>query len=174
MIHFARYTSVDQQLFTFDCSLISYNDALCFILSQATSRTWWKHIDPFWPTFSCVPHSSLFPLHWRSSKPYQPCCLTHVLAESIQEHWVRHSHPTALGFPDPRHHYHAIHRIHLLPHTDHRSQLDNTSHRSSDANSQCRKKFQEYYPNHFLWDDGRFFCFSRQLIHEFILQEGHL
>jgi len=101
IIHFACYTCVYEPIFTCDDALFSRNISLCDILSQATYRPWWKHIDPFCPTVSCFPFSSLFPLQWPSSTPCQTVSLTSALAKSIWEHLVRHWHPSALGFPDP-------------------------------------------------------------------------
>ena len=69
VMHFTRYTSVYQPIFTCNCSLFSHNGSLCHILDQATYRTWWEHIDLFWLTFSCVPYSSLFRLHWWWATP---------------------------------------------------------------------------------------------------------
>jgi len=46
---------VYEQLSSWDCSLFSYNISVSEILSQATYRTWWKHIDPIYPTFSLFP-----------------------------------------------------------------------------------------------------------------------
>jgi len=72
MIHFTHYTSVYQPIFTCNCSLFTHTISVSDILSQSTYRTWWNHIDPFWPTFSCFSYSVLFPLHWPSSAPVQP------------------------------------------------------------------------------------------------------
>jgi len=49
MIHFARYNSVYQKIFTFSCSLFLYNHSLSDILGQATYGTWCiskKHFRP--------------------------------------------------------------------------------------------------------------------------------
>jgi len=131
VIHSARYTSVDPPIFKCDSSFFSLNISLSEILGQATYRTLWKHSDPFCPTFSCFPFSSLFSLHWLSSTAAQPVSLTFMLAESIQEHLVWHSHLTALGLLDPQCHYLAWHWIHCLPPSHLCSHLDSLSHHSS-------------------------------------------
>ena len=68
-------------------------------------RTWWKHIDPVCPSLSCFHYSSLFPLQWPSSTTDQPFSSTSVLAESLREYSVQHSHPGWLGSADPRYHW---------------------------------------------------------------------
>jgi len=168
MIHFACYTSVYQQIVTCDCSLFCHNDSLCYILGQATYRTWWKTYWPIWPTYSVVPYSSLFPLHWRSSTPIQPFCLTSVLAESIWEHSARDSHPASLGFPDSRCPCLGLHLIHRLLPSHVRSELDYASCHSSWANSRCRKCVQVHSPHQLLLDGGHFVWFGRHLILVFI------
>jgi len=138
----ARHTSVYQPIFTCDCSPDSWNLFLNQTLGQATWSSWWNilmhcvvwfhdcHIPPY---FHCIDrHQPLF----------QPCSLTPVLAESIPEHLVRHSHHAALGFPDPRCHCLALYQIQILPHICHRCQLDYSSGHSSWANVWCLKYFQ--------------------------------
>jgi len=141
-MQFTRQTSVYQPIITRDCSQFSHSDSLCDILEQATYRTWWKHIDPFCPTSSCVPYCSLFRLHWRSSTPFQSFCLTYMLVESIQEHLVQHSHSASLGSPDSPWHCLDLHQIHCLPHSHLRSHLDYPSHHSSQPNSWCWNAFR--------------------------------
>jgi len=170
MLHFASYTSVYEQLSSGDCSLFSHNISLTDILSQATYRTWWKHIDPICPTFSCFPYSSLFPFHWQSSTPVQPVSLTSVLAKSIQEHLVWHLQPGALGFPKPWGHCLALHRIHPLPERHLCSRLDYLYHRTSLANFLRRECYLVCDPHHFGLDDCQFFGFCGHLIFEFVIE----
>ena len=106
---------ISSTIFTHDCSLFSHTTTLSDILHQATYWTWQKHIDPFWPTFSCFTYWFLFPMHWPSSTDFQTLCLTSVLAESIWEHLVRNSHRATLGLLDPRCHRLALHQIHHVP-----------------------------------------------------------
>jgi len=174
MIHFPRYTSVYEQIFTCNCSIFSHNISQSEILSQATYRTWGKHIDLFCPTYSCLLFSSLFPLQWLSSTRCQPMSLTIVLPESIWEHSVRHSHPGALGLLELQSYSHARYWIHRLPPSCHHSHLDYPSHHSSHANFRCQKCFQVHYPHHFQLDNGWYFWFDEHLILEYILQGGHL
>lgn len=89
MIHFDRYTSVYQAIVTCNCTPYSHNDSLCNILGQATYRIYWQHLCIFWVTFTCVLDSSFFLLYWWSLTPFQPLCLTSVLAEWIQDHCCR-------------------------------------------------------------------------------------
>jgi len=174
MIYFARYTSVDEQSFTCDCSIISHYISLSEILGQATYRTWWKHIDPFCPTFSCFLYSSLFPFQWPSSTPLQPVSLMFVLAESIQECLMRYLHPGALGLPELQCHYQVQCRICCLPPSRHPSHCDYPSGHCSQANFRCQKCIQELYPYHFQLDDGQFIWLDGHLILEFLLQGGPL
>jgi len=129
--HLASYRFLYEQISSWDCSLFSRNISLSEILSQAIYRTWWKHIDPICPTFSCFPYSSLFPLHWQSATIFQPVPWTFVLAKSNQEHSVWHSQHDALGFPKPWCHRMAMCRIHRLPHSHLRSRLNYPNHHSS-------------------------------------------
>jgi len=115
MIHFACYSSVNWAKFTCDCSLSSYDISQAEILSQTTSRTWWKYIDVFCPTFVCSPYSSSFPLYWPSSTPREPFSLTSVLAKSIRHKSVWGSYPAAQGFVDHQCHCQALSPIHCLP-----------------------------------------------------------
>jgi len=131
MTHFAHYTSVYEPIFTSDCSIYSQNISPSVILSQATYRTRWNHSDPFCPTFSCFPFSSMFPMQWRSSTPCQPVSLTSMLAESIRENVVWHSHPGALGDPEPWCRGLALYWIHCQLPSHGRSPLDYLSHHFS-------------------------------------------
>jgi len=98
---FAHNRSVYQPILTCDCSQFCQKNSLHKILAQATYWTWWKHIDPFCPTFSWFPSSFSSPLRWKLQSPVQPSSLTTVVAESIREHLVRHFHPAAPSFPEP-------------------------------------------------------------------------
>jgi len=97
--YFACYRFLYEQVSSYNCSAFSRNISLSEILGQAPYSTWWKHIDPICPTFSCFPYSSLFPLYWPSPTLSHPVSLISMWAESIQEHLVRHSPRGALGFP---------------------------------------------------------------------------
>jgi hypothetical protein len=74
MIHFTHYTSVNQSILTCNCSLFSNHASLCDIFGQSIYRIRWTHIDLFCPIFPCVVYSSVFPLYWWYSTPFQPCC----------------------------------------------------------------------------------------------------
>jgi hypothetical protein len=96
--YFTSYRFLYEQISSCDCSVFSSNISLSEILGQATYTTWWKHIDPICPTFSCVPYSFLFPLHWQCPTVFQDVSLTSVLGESIQEHSEWDLQCGALGF----------------------------------------------------------------------------
>jgi len=174
MIQFARHTSVYDQSVTCNCSIFSDKVSLSEILGQATDTTWWYHIDPFCPTVSSFLYSSLFPLQWPSSTPFQPDSLISMLAELIWEHLVRHSHTSALGFSKRQCLRLAWYRIPCLPPSYLRSRLDYHSNHSSQANCRCQKCFQMHCNYHIQLDDVRFFWFGGHLILQFILQGGPL
>ena len=115
IMHFARYISVYEQLFTCDCLIFSHDNFLCEILCHGTYRTCCYHIDLFCLTFSCVPYFSLFPLQWLWSTPCEPVSFTVVLAKSKWEHLVRKSQPGALGCAEPRCHCLALYQIYHVP-----------------------------------------------------------
>jgi len=129
--HFGSYSYIYEGISSCDCTVFSQNISQSEILGQVTYRTWWKHIDPICPTFSCFPCSSLFPLDWQSITPCQPVFLTSVLAELIQEHMMRHSQPGALGFPKSWCRYLALYRIGRLHDSCLCSRVDKWSHLSS-------------------------------------------
>ena len=112
-------------------------------------RTWWKYIAALCSTSVCSPYSSLLPLYWPSSTPFQPWSLTSVLADSIQDDSVWHSHPTALGFPDRRCHCLALFQILRLPPSHLCCHLQCPSTHSSQANFWCPKWFEVHYLHHF-------------------------
>jgi len=169
IIHLACYTSVYKQISTCDRLIFSQNISLCEILGQATYRTWWKHIDPFCPTFSCVLYSSLFPLQWPSSTLFQPDSLTSMFTESIWEHLEWQAHPSALGFPEPQCHPQAGYWICCPSPIRHHSWLDYSTHPSSQANFRCPKCFQVHYLHHFRLDNCRFVWLGGHLILDFFL-----
>jgi len=160
MIHFARYSSVHWPIFTSNCPIFLHNISLNQIICQTTYRTWWKYIDTFCSTCSCAPYSFSFPLHWPSSTLLQPGSLTSVLAESIQERLVRHSHPAALGFPDPPCHCLALYQIQHQLRNLLRCHLDDPSGHSSIANCWCTKCVLVHYPHHFWLADSWLLIFS--------------
>jgi len=171
-MQFARYTSVYYLIFTSDWSIFCHNTSQNEILGQTAWRIWWTYMDPFCPTISWSPYSSLFPLYWQSSTASKPFFWTSVLAESIQEHLVQLSHPTALGFRNPRHRCLAQCWIHCpLPHCL-RCHLDYASPHSSWANFRCPKCVQVHNPHHHLQDGSRFVRFGGQSIPEFALHGG--
>jgi len=133
-----------------------------------------KHIDAFSPTFSSFPYSSSFPMYWPSPTTFQPVSLTSVLAESMQEHLVQHSHPAAPGYPDPGCHCNTLYQIQHLPHNRLRCHLEYPSSHSRLANFRYPKCFQVRYPHQFRLDDGRFLWSRGHLIFEFVLQGGPL
>jgi len=69
------------------------------ILSQATYRSWWKHIDPICATFSGFPYSSSFPLHWQSSTPFRPFHWPPCWPNQSRHIWSRSNHPVLWAFP---------------------------------------------------------------------------
>ena len=98
------------------------------------------------------------------------CLLTSAFAKSIREHMVQHSHPAALGFPDPCCHCIALYQIQSLPHNRLRCHLDYPRCHSSLANFHCVKSFLVRFPHHFVLDHGWFFWFGGHLIVKFILE----
>jgi len=174
MIQFAHHTSVSDQIFTWDCSIFSHNISLSEILGHATYRTWWQHIDPFCPTCSWFPYSSLFPLQQLSSTPVQTVSLTSMLAVSLCKHLVRHSHPAAQDFLVPWCNCQAWYQVCCLPPSCHRLRLDFPSHDSSPANVRWQKCILVHRPHHFRLDGSRFFQFGGHLLLEFVLHGGTL
>jgi len=122
----------------------------------------------------------LFPLFHRiyidrqSSTTGRPFCLTSMVGETIQEHSVRHSHPTALGFQDSQHHCLALRQIYCLPPSHLCSYLDYPSPHSSQANFWWLKCFQVHNPDHFGLNVGECCWFGGHLILVFVLQGGSL
>jgi len=174
IIYFPRYTCVYEQLSSCDCQLLSHIISQSEILGQATYRTWWKHIDPISPTFSCFPYSSMYPLHCQSSVPVQPVSISSVLAKSIQEHLVWQWQPSALGIPKPWCQCLTLYRIHRLPHSSPRTWLDYPNHNFSSADIQCWKCFRLGSSNQFRLEASCVFWFGRHLILEFVPQAGPL
>jgi len=120
------------------------------------------------------PYCSFFPLHWPSPTPFQSVSLTFAVAKLIREHLLRHSHPAALGIPNPRCYCLPLYQIQrLLPNCLH-SHSDYPCPHCSLANFRCPKCFQVCYPHHFWLDDHWFFWFRGHLISEFVLQGGPL
>jgi len=124
--------------------------------------------------FFCSLCSSWFPLYWPSLTPFQPLSLTSMLAESIREHWVRHSHPTGLGYLHRRCHCQELWRIHFLPPSRLHCHLNYGSPHSSQTNRCCPKCFQVNYHHHLLLDGSRFFWFCAHSTIEFVLQGSPL
>ena len=172
-VHCACYTSVYQTVFTSYCSPFAHNISLAKTHSQDTYRSWWN-IDAFCPTFSSLPFSSSFWLHWLSSTAFQAASLTSMYAESILEHLVQCSHPAVLGIPDPWCSCLALYQIQHPLRNRLRCHLDHRSPHSGSANLQCLKCFEVSYPHHFRLDDSWFFGFGGHLIIEFGLQGGPL
>jgi len=125
-------------------------------------------------TVSCSPDSLLLLLYWLSGRSFQPVSLTSLLAESIWEHLVLHSHPAALGYWDPRFHCLAVCRIHCLPASSLSCHLDCPSPQFCQANFWCPECFQLPYPHRIQLDDGQFFAFGGHFILDFFLQGGLL
>jgi len=136
MIHFGCDSAIPQPIFIWDWSLFFYNISPNENLSQATSRTWWKHIDVFCATLSCFPYSSSFTLQWPLTTPYQLLILTSVLAESIQDHLVWYPPPPALGSLGPRCHCLALYLVNSQCPSHPRWHLDQPSHHFSNVNFQ--------------------------------------
>jgi len=172
MIHFACYTSVNEQIFTCKWSIFSHNISLSEILHQATTRTCCKPIDQFCPTFTQFPDSFSFPLQWLLSTCILPVALTSLLVGLIRRHMVRHSQSSALGLPEPWCSFLAQYQIHRLPPSHLRWHLDYPSHHDSHANCMCRKCFQVHGPHHIWLYDGQFIQFSAHLTLEFVLWGG--
>jgi len=97
---------------------------------QARLRSWWN-INAFCSSFSWFPHSSSFSFHWLSPTPLKPVSLTYILAESIWEHLVLHSLPSALVIPVPACHCLALYHIQCLPCNHLHCYLDDGSRHSS-------------------------------------------
>jgi len=100
--------------------------------------------------------------------------LISMMAESIREHSVRHSHHTALWFPDHRWHYQSLCRIHCLPPSHVCCQLESPSPHSNQANYWCPKCFQVHYLHPLPLDGGQFFWFRIHSILDFVLHGGPL
>jgi len=113
-MHFAHYRLVYQQIFRCDFFQFSNDISVSEILSEVTWRTWWKHIDLFFPTV-LFPYSFFFRLHWPSQCLFQVVSVFSVLAKSIWEYIVWHTHPAALGCLYPHCHCLALHQIYCLP-----------------------------------------------------------
>ena len=141
-------------------------------LGQATYGLW--TIDAFCPTFSSLLYFSASLLHWPSPTPFHPVSLNSVLAEPIRAHMAWHSHPAALGIPDPQCHCCALYRIHGLLRNPLRWQLDYPSRHSSLADHRCPKCFQVCYTRRFWLDDGWFSRFGGHLRFELVLHRGRL
>jgi len=148
MFHFARYASVYELIFTCCCWHFSHVISLHKILCQGISRTWWRYIDAFSPTFSCIPYFSLLPFHWPSSLPFRPCSLTFMLAKLMPEDVVQHSHSAALGFSYSSYHCLVLYSIHCVPLCQLCFHLYCTRYYSSSANFWCPKCFQVDYPHY--------------------------
>jgi len=131
-------------------------------------------MDAFCPSFSSLRYFFSFLLHWPSPTPFQPVSLTYMLAEPIREHLGRHSHPAALGIPDPRCHSCALYRIHHLPRYRLQYDVDHPSCDSSVANFRCPKCFQVCYPRQFRLDHRKFSGFGAHSRFEFVFQGGPL
>lgn len=168
------HTSVCAQIVTRDWSISSDNISEPEILRKVTYIFWVKHIDPFHPSFSCVPNSCRFQLQWPSSSHVHPVSLTTVFAELIQEQFVWRSWPHAGAWLDHCWHSQALYRICCLPPRYIRSQLDCARNHSRYANYPCRKCFQVHDSCHIVLEICRLLGCARHLVLESVLQGGLL
>jgi len=137
MIRFTCCMFLYQAIFICDSSLFSNNISLTKILDQGTYRTLWNHPDTFCTTFSCLPYSSLCPLHWPSETPFQPASVTWVLGKSIGEYSVLHKHPAALVFLYPWCNSTTLDLDHHLPSSRLCCHSSQPSHHSSSGSFHC-------------------------------------
>jgi len=72
-----------------------------------------KDIDALHPALFRYPYTVPLSLHWLTSTPVQCCSLTSILAKSIRDHLVWHSHPLVLGLLECQCHCSALCLINL-------------------------------------------------------------